>query len=574
MQPYSLQGSHFTEFQKKVQDEGMSGDCVGLKRRSLVTKVGQFAYWGALAVVFAWATSLRFRLPLDPIADGDALGYLYPGLSELSGTGFVRCGRNFLYPGFLFLLLRCFGDFRAITIVQHLLGIATGGMFLITWRRIRDFLPHPNLPYPMHRCFGLLAGTLYLLAEEPIRFEAQIRPEGIFAFLVILNIYLILRFTASCFLRPDRGIPVGYGIAAVFSSAVMVFAKPSFGIAALGVLVPVGAALFRSGQMWRKVALTTGATLSVVLLAVPEYFFSRDDPRRATFLPTDLFMIHADIVRDQMAADLAENVSSPYGKDWLTRVHAALDIEIKKSIINRGGEYYPTLGFDPDYLMYKPGSTDAQLRRMFHNNVRELCAFYRFYYRRIWHRQPIYVLKKITRQMSVFYASSCPAYDNYSVPMAGEYMWSALCLRDPQLRAVWIAYQPAVEFMKRTLQLRNTASVLEQSKCVRWLFYPLARSYLAVFFMSVAISLAVLCKPRLRQRWGWFAALVLFLYWYNAGNCLEVAVFHTLDIGRYRTAQLIFTILAQFTASLLMLEVALEALYRFTPRIAGRNAPV
>jgi hypothetical protein len=367
---------------------------------------------------------------------------------------------------------------------------------------------------------------------------------------------------------------VGYGVAAIFSSTVMIFAKPSFGIAALGVLVPVGAALFRSGQMRQKLTLVAGAALSVALLAAPEYFFARHDPRRVTFLSTDLFMIHADIVRDQMAADLAENVPSPYGKDWLTRVHAAIDIEIKKSIVNRGGKYYPTLGFDPDYLMYKSDSTDAQLRREFHDNVRDLCAFYRFYYRRIWHRQPIRVLKKITRQLSVFYASSCPAYDNYSVPMAGEYMWSALCLQEPQLRAVWITYQPAVEFMNRTLQLRNTASVLEQWKCVRWLFYPLARSYLAIFFVSVAISLAVLCKPRLRQRWGWFAALLLFLYWYNAGNCLEVAVFHTLDIGRYRTAQLIFTILTQFTASLLILEVALEALYRLTGRIAGRNAPV
>lgn len=148
--------------QEEVQDERMSGNWVGLRHRSIVTKAGQIAYWSVLTVVFGWAIWMRFRLPLDPLADGDASGYLYPGLSTLGGNGFVRHGRNFLYPGFLFLLLRCFGDLRAITIVQHLLGIATGGLFLITWRAHSRFSSACKPAVPCLSVVGAASGDALL----------------------------------------------------------------------------------------------------------------------------------------------------------------------------------------------------------------------------------------------------------------------------------------------------------------------------------------------------------------------------------------------------------------------------
>src|SRR5438477_12683248 len=99
-------------------------------------------YWSGVAAVFAWAIWKRFSLPLDPIADPDTWGYLSPALRKLTGAEFGHThGRNFLYPGFLYVVLRCFGDFPAIGIVQHLAGLAAGGLFLLTWRHLRVFVP-------------------------------------------------------------------------------------------------------------------------------------------------------------------------------------------------------------------------------------------------------------------------------------------------------------------------------------------------------------------------------------------------------------------------------------------------
>src|SRR5947207_9925172 len=101
----------------------------------------RLCYWTALALVFAWAVWQRFKLPLDPIADPDTWGYLSPALRKLTGAEFGHTnGRNFVYPAFVFLLLRLFADFRAITIAQHFLGLLAVAFFLLTWKRACIFL--------------------------------------------------------------------------------------------------------------------------------------------------------------------------------------------------------------------------------------------------------------------------------------------------------------------------------------------------------------------------------------------------------------------------------------------------
>ena len=81
-----------------------------------------------LALVLGLAARARFAWPQWPVADPDTWGYLYPALGKLEGAGFVHTyGRNFLYPGFVYGLLRCGGTFRAIPVAQHLLGLACCG---------------------------------------------------------------------------------------------------------------------------------------------------------------------------------------------------------------------------------------------------------------------------------------------------------------------------------------------------------------------------------------------------------------------------------------------------------------
>src|SRR5437899_7311131 len=196
-------------------------------------------YWTLLALVFAGAIWQRFKLPLDPIADPDTWGYLSPALRKLTGAEFGHTnGRNFVYPAFLYLVLRCFGDFRAIAIVQHLLGLAAGGLFLLTWRRLRAFVPDSLVNPSLHDALGLAGAAIYLPASDTIRIETQLRPEGVCAFLISINLYFAVRFVSCSFLEHRRTGAIVCGSATILTSLLLASAKPSFWLAAIVVMVP------------------------------------------------------------------------------------------------------------------------------------------------------------------------------------------------------------------------------------------------------------------------------------------------------------------------------------------------
>jgi hypothetical protein len=517
----------------------------------------KLCYWSMVALLFAWAAWQRFTLPLDPIADPGTWGYLSPALRKLIGGEFGHTsGRNFIYPGFVYVLLRVFRDFRAITVAQHFFGLLAGGILLLTWQRVRVFVATPRIGRAAFETLGLLAAAIFLLAGQPILFETQLRPEGIAELLIGFNMYFAVQF-AACFLVEDRrSASILYGIATVFSSILLASAKPSFWLASIVVLLPVVMFFFQRGLFWQKIALGGGAAASAALLLLPEHFLARNDEESQTLLPRVLFAIHANLIRDQMAADLRRGAKVPYPREWVDRIHGALSAEIEKSMV---GNHYRTLGFDPDYLIYDKNSIEAQLGREFGGNVSALCAFYWFYYGRIWRQRPVLVLGKITRQMRNFYAPMCPVYrQRKSLALTDEYDRGVTSLDKERYRKISITYPPAAYFMNRTRLLAVSAPVVQQRAYIRKPFDVLALTYLPLLLIACSLSAGVLLHGKWWKHLRWLAALVLLAYLYNAAACLEVAVIHELDTFRYVTVQMFLTLLAQFFALWFVLEFALE----------------
>jgi len=519
----------------------------------------RFYYWGVVAVVFAWAAWQRFSLPLDPIADPDTWGYLAPALRKLLGAEFGHTyGRNFVYPAFVFSLLRVFGDFRAIVITQHLLGLLAGGIMLLTWRRALIFVPDSRLNSAARDGLGLIAATIFLLAGESIRFEMQLRPEGLCAFLVSINLYLALQFIACGFVEKLPWAAVGSGVGVAFTTVLLGSAKPSFALMGVVALIPVGVFFFRQGLLRQKIALAGGGFLSAAFLLVPEHFLSQRDEMSRTFLPITLFVDHANLIRDQMADDLRRGAAIPYPREWLQRVHGTLSTEIAKSLAARPG-HYRSLGFDPDYLMYEQSSIVAQLRREFEKDVPALCAFYRYYYWRLWRERPFAVLGKIGNQMALFYSQMCPAYNREkSLYLANGYEQGTAILRLQPYPELWTAYPPAVEFVRRTELLGRNAPIIRQPIPLRLTLSSLAGAYRPLLLGTIVVSAVFLFQRSYRRRLSWLAVLVAFVYTYNAASCLEVAILNSLEVRRYVTVQIFFTLLTQFFALWFLCEIALE----------------
>ena len=520
-------------------------------------------YWATVAFIFAWAVWQRFKLPLDPIADPDTWGYLSPALRKLTGAEFGHSqGRNFLYPGFLYLVLRGFGDFRAIGVVQHLLGLAAGGLFLLTWRRLRVFVPDSLVNPSLHDAFGLAGTAIYLLASDTNRTETQLRPEGICAFLISINLYFAVQFISCSFLEHRRTSAVVCGNAIALTSLLLGSAKPSFWFAAIVVMVPVVAFFLRQNWWRQKIALGLAIAVTAALVLWPECILSRKDAESQTFLPTMLFVIHADLIRDQMAEDLKENAHLPYSREWLERVYAALDSEIGKSQTNYPG-HYPSLKFNPEYLWFDPSSITTQLRREFGSNVSALCDFYRFYYWRTWQRRPFRALQKVARQFSIYYYPDCPAYASMKIwPLMDVYERAATSLDSEDYRKIARSLPALTDFMQRTKSLAENAPAIKQQGLLRHVLADLAVSYLSLLLLALILSAIIFWKQARWRRLRWLAALVLFGSAYNAASCLEVAIVNSLEVHRYITVQMYSTLLTQFLAFWLILEFALDITQR------------
>lgn len=516
------------------------------------TQFSRLAYWVGIAALFGYAAWQRFSLPLDPIADPDTWGYLAPAIHKLTDGAFVHHGRNFVYPGFLLLLLRGFGDFRAIVVVQHLLGLSAGGLLLLTWRRLRCLVPASRLSPPVHQGLGLIMAAIFLVAGDPIRVEMQLRPEAVCAFLLSLNLYCAIEFIAGTFIR-SRCPAVWFGIWAGFTAVLLCSIKPSFVLLALVPLLPVGIFFFRRNWFRQKIALGSGVLVCAILVLLPGYFLSHDDPLARMFLPTTLFAIHADLIRDQMAEDVERGEKLPYPREWLGRMHDELDREIAKSALDR--RLYPSLGFSPDYLMYDDSSIAAKLDVEFNDDIAAASAFDRFYYWRVWRHRPLQMVNKVVRQLAIFYAPLCPAYDRSKIlPLRIWYQIGVSSLNEFTYPEVGKAYPPAMEFMRRIEALAQNAPAIEQKRVERKALTLLAAAYRSLLASTLAFGAATLFSRDYRRRLGWLVVLALFVFSYNAAACLEVAIIHSLEVPRYSTVQMLVTLVAEFLAAWLLCE--------------------
>ena len=530
--------------------------------------------WAVLVVILLWGAWWRFSWPLWPVSDADTWGYLNPGLSKLTGGPFEHTlGRNFIYPGFLWLVLRLTGDFRAITIVQHVLGLGSGVLLWLFWRRwtgafLRPAMP--RLPAWAAALAGLALVAFYEGSVSNLAFEHYLRPEAVFPFFAILDLLLLLEFIDAWFLR-RRPIRAGLlALMALLTGALLYQLKPSFGLTLGCIALPLAAAWQfprrPAPPAWRAraglgLAVATAAALTVVLFLRPEKAFSRGDRWSTLFLPETLLTIHADLLRDQMAADLRAG-HVPYDRDWLAANCSDLDRELR---IASTPERLPfrSLGFNPDYLLYSNVSFCHRLNAQL--APAQAAAFAFHFYARAWESRPFAMSRKVGRQLRLFYNLHCPAYWPLgSLPMRYYYQKTANSYLYPEYQRRVARYPPAQAYLDAARALAPSPAVLRVSRVM------VAANVTASVTYTATLGLFVLGLgwAAVRRRAFLPAAVpVLLAYGFNAGNCLTIAIVHSLYGDRYSYNQLIFTALAQASA---LVWLAALAVSKFPPANVSR----
>jgi hypothetical protein len=527
-------------------------------------------YFAAAAALLIWGEGERFRLPQAPIIDPDIEGYLGPAVSALGGHGFVHLvGRSFPYPAFVYLILRVFGDFRAIAVVQHILGVAAGGLILLAWNAAGNLVPPGGIPRPVFRPMGLAPAYVFLGSASAISFEHQIRPEAIFPFLAILNIWLSFRFIETRFVRSKPSF-VWLGALNVFVSCLMYMMKPSFGFATLFCTLPVWVSLVLPGTAlesgdsggqsgdWRsreRALLAAAAILpALLLLFLPEHILKESDPWGPFFLPETLLSVHAPIIEQQMTEDLAGNGPLPFPRNVVETARDLLAAELAKASEVTTPKTYPSLGFNPDYLMYED-SFCTRFASQMHFSAQAMADFCMTWYRRAFWHHPGAMAAKIKGQLALFYTGKNPAYWLGKSMDLSDIQYARVARLMP-LTSQLGPGNPAVErYIATCNQLAGEGIAIPQARrFIEWLAF-FSEHYLDLLGVALLSPILLLFRP-LRAHFLWLVVALWLAYSYNFGNSLTVAVVHSLEVTRYVRIQLIFTVFAQCLSLYLLLELA------------------
>jgi hypothetical protein len=275
------------------------------------------------------------------------------------------------------------------------------------------------------------------------------------------------------------------------------------------------------------------------------------------YLARSLFSVHADLINDQIAEDLARHAPTPYSPELLAAIHAALTEALCES---RGeeGKYWHALGFNADYLRFGNAEKPSFLRELTQRlgGEEQTGNFCRYYYWRTVRRQPTRMAAKVARQFTVFYRiGHCPAYiTNGKIDLSKEYRRSSESLA---LQPKLLRYPSAAALLVRTDALRDSTLHVGPYRLTGLINRFLTRTHLFWCVWAVLLALCAWRIQPIRAVFGTVAPALLLLYIYNFGTVLTLAIGHSLDIPRYSQYQFAYTLLPDFVSVWLVVEALL-----------------
>ena len=222
----------------------------------------------------------------------------------------------------------------------------------LTWRSWTSLFPRNLFFQTVAALIGLFVVSVYLFSPIALALELSIRPEAIMAFVAFLQLSCITNY---CKFRWHQPRPIASRH--LWRSHLLAYAlfvlKPNWLLALL-------ATTFTSvpWRLWnttvplslRLLAPGLGLLFVVITLLLPKklLFIPTTDTRLV--LPMTLFTIHADVIHENMKSELAGQTIQEERASFSRNSCLFLSRKCRPLGHMR---YYPRLGFDPDYLMYR-----------------------------------------------------------------------------------------------------------------------------------------------------------------------------------------------------------------------------
>ena len=481
---------------------------------------------------------------------------------------FEATHRNFPYPGFIWLLLKSSGTFTFIAIVQHLLGLASGLIFWLTWQRLRVFLPSDWKTTATHAAFGLILVWSLLLSRHPIFLEHSMRPEAIYPFLMSLHLFCAACFLERSLIRKSMPRAICWGSLMTTFSFALYILKPIWGMALVSGGLPFLIVLACSCGKWRAIPFVAGAAgtvAGIALFVLPDILISAGHPQPVSLLSQQLFFVHAHLVERELRRDLASPGITPFPREIIL---ATAD-ELHAGLSGMSSKPYRTLGFNPDDFMY--GKANEDVLRYFWHQKGEASRFYLHYYLRTLQNQPLRIIGKILRELGVFYRCDgklMRAGDSLKLHRwYGEsaVIFSSTGYLSPLKISEWKPYKDYMDAARGV----NVSNDSDQQDLMM-VFLSVANAIYVVVLGLFLVAGFLWGRKRDPQTGGipllW---LGIWLFSYNFGITLTVAIVHSMSIQRYTDTQFSLTIFSFCAGTVILLSLLFGAI----PEILAGKKP-
>jgi hypothetical protein len=416
--------------------------------------------------------------------------------------------------------------------------------------------------------------AVFLFSPQPVQFEFMVRPDVLCPFFAVLDFFLLTRFLLAWKVDRNSRATFIFGAAALFVSLVLPSLKPSFWLTTVLTTVPVWwCIIFERRERWSRRlfmgALPVGAAYLLILL--PEQILLRTDTQSTSFLPESIFSIHALIIREQIAADIATPDSSvPYSTAALRSILDSLDATIASARLHNPTQM-SALGYDADWLLYHyPFFTDISQAN--HWRTASLLRFCRYYYQRTWKKQPGAMLRKIGIQLGLFYNLRCPAYCDNAFHMEKYYRNADGLLREEKEQAILAESPLAIAYRAQVAEVKDRSTLVGIPRMLRRIVNWLGNAYLPLHLAWLAALPWICWSAEYRRRFGLFCVILAIGYAFNFGNNLGIAILHTLQISRYTYIQFGTTLLTEMLTGIFVMDLLVTVRRRLRSQGAATPA--
>ncbi len=484
-----------------------------------------------LLILLGLGVFARTSTPNIALLDRDTAGYLTPALSFLSGQGLQQtAGRDWLYPLFLAFSLQTTGSFAGVIVLQKILGLLTGIIIAATWSFWASFLNLRGRARVFVLALGAMPVLFQMINPQMLLFEMKVRPEAVMNFFIFAQFAAILAYCQYRWRQPHPVAMAVAGTLAITLALLNCVLKPSWLLALPPTIAPVFLGLWgRPSSLARWLTPVLGFVLAGLLLWVPGRMLFVRDAAAELVLPTTLLSLHADLIKEDFARELAKTPEN----QKLARLVEVFQHELQKS--RERDHNYERLGFDPDYLRYRSGLPSA-VREYAGGTDESYRTFCLNAYRNVALHDPAGLLRKVGNQFTHFLLPQPSTFLKDEIKLAKEYRYAAEIAAaefpsaySADVQQKFSCYQNDLP-KEQDVQTRLTSPWLltETLKPVTWIALPLMVAFL-VFLLVTPCLRASTPLPLA----GWTALLLLSG---PAGNALTVALVHALDITRYRVS--------------------------------------